>query len=128
MESKVKDAVERKMKGFNCAQAVACTYCDIAGIDAETMKNVTNAFGVGMGCMEGTCGSLIGAGVVLGLHHKDKVKAMKAMRIIMEKFQKRNGSTICKVLKGIETKKVLRPCNDCVADAAEFLEQEIENE
>ena len=28
MESKVKEAVQRKMCGYNCAQAVACTYCE----------------------------------------------------------------------------------------------------
>ena len=43
----------------------------------------------------------------------------------MGKFKERNCSTICKELKGIETKKVLRACNDCVADAAEFLEAQI---
>lgn len=31
MESKVKEAVQRKMCGYNCAQAVACTYCEQAG-------------------------------------------------------------------------------------------------
>lgn len=128
MESRVKEAVARKMAGYNCAQAIACTYCDFTGIDEETIKNVTNSFGVGMGCMEGTCGALVGAGVVLGLNRKDKVQSMKEMRVIMDKFQKRNCSTICKELKGIESKKVLRPCNDCVADAAEFLGNQLNNE
>ena len=125
MRSRVKEAVNRKIEGYNCAQAVACTYCDLAGMDEETMKNVTNAFGLGMGCTEGTCGSLVGAGVVLGLVRKDKAQSMKEMKIIMGKFKERNCSTICKELKGIETKKVLRACNDCVADAAEFLEAQI---
>lgn len=125
MESRIEKAVERKVKGYNCAQAIACTYYDFTGIDEETIKNVTNAFGVGMGCMEGTCGSLVGAGVILGLNRKDKVQSMKEMRTIMEKFKTRNGSTICKELKGVATHQVLRPCNDCVADAAEFLEEQL---
>ena len=29
MESRVEKAAERKMCGYNCAQAVACTYCDL---------------------------------------------------------------------------------------------------
>ena len=37
MESKVKEAVQRKMCGYNCAQAVACTYCEQAGLDEETV-------------------------------------------------------------------------------------------
>ena len=56
MESKVKEAVQRKMCGYNCAQAVACTYCEQAGLDEETVKNLTQGFAVGMGgSMEATC-------------------------------------------------------------------------
>jgi hypothetical protein len=67
----------------------------------------------------------VGAGVVLGLAKKDRVAAAKAMRQLMNKFAERNGATQCKVLKGIETGKILRECPDCVADAAEFLEEEL---
>ena len=38
MQSKVNEAAKRKNCGYNCAQAVACTYCDMAGIDEETAK------------------------------------------------------------------------------------------
>ena len=54
-----------------------------------------------------------------------KVKSMKQMRQVMTKFQERNGATQCKLLKGVGTKVVLRECPDCVADAAEFLEEQI---
>jgi hypothetical protein len=37
-----------------------------------------------MGNMEGTCGALVGAGLVLGLVNKDKAKSMKQMRQIMK--------------------------------------------
>jgi hypothetical protein len=50
---------------------------------------------------------------------------MKQMREMMTKFQERNGATRCKLLKGVGTKVVLRECPDCVADAAEFLEEYI---
>lgn len=40
-------------------------------------------------------------------------------------FQQRNGATQCKLLKGVGTKVVLRECPDCVADAAEFLEEQL---
>ena len=87
--------------------------------------NIAGAFGGGMGNMEGTCGALVGSGLVLGLVNKDKAKSMKQMRQIMTKFQERNGATQCKLLKGIGTKVVLRECPDCVADAAEFLEEQL---
>lgn len=124
MESQKLSAAEKKRSGkYNCAQAVLCTYCNRAGIDEQTALNLGNAFAAGMGNQEGTCGALIGAGMILGLINKDKAKSVKEMRQIMEKFQQRNGATQCKLLKGIETKKVLRECPDCVADAAEFLEE-----
>ena len=124
METKKFEAAEKKRNGkFNCAQAITCTYCHKVGIDEQTALNLGNAFGTGMGCMEGTCGALVGAGIVLGLKNKDRIKSMKQMSQIMNKFQQRNGSTICKVLKGVETKHILRECPDCVADAAEFLEE-----
>jgi len=127
MESRKQIASEKKRCGsHNCAQSILHTYADIAGIDEATSMNVANAFGAGMGCMEGTCGSLVGAGMVLGLVNKDKVKAMKQMRQVMTKFQERNGATQCKLLKGIGTKKVLRDCPDCVVDAAEFLEEQLD--
>ena len=31
MESRVKETIVRHDKGYNCAQAVACTYCDLFG-------------------------------------------------------------------------------------------------
>ena len=111
METRKHIAAEKKGCGsHNCAQAILHTYADIVGIDEETAMNIANAFG---------------AGLVLGLVNKDKAKSMKQMRHIMTKFQERNGATQCKLLKGVDTKVVLRECSDCVADAAEFLEEYI---
>lgn len=123
METRALEAVNKKKSGYNCAQAVACSYCDIAGIDEETMKNITQAFAVGMGSMEATCGALIGAAVVIGLVNKNKKDSFADAKTIITKFKEQNKSVICKELKGIGTGEVLRECNDCVMDAAMFLEE-----
>ena len=151
MENRKNIAAEKKRcNSHNCAQAILHTYADIAGISEDEAMNIAGAFGGGMGNMEGTCGALVGAGLVLGLVNKDKaaiereegkacfdspereqarlkgkVKSMKQMRQIMTKFQERNGATQCKLLKGVGTKVVLRECPLCVSDAAEFLEEQI---
>ncbi len=126
MESRKNIASDKKRcNTHNCAQAVLHTFADVAGISEETAMNMAGAFGGGMGNMEGTCGALVGAGMVLGLVNKDKVQAMKQMRQVMSKFQQRNGATQCKLLKGVGTKVVLRECPLCVADAVEFLEEQI---
>ena len=120
-ETRKQIAVAKKQSGCNCAQAVLCTYADLAGIDEETAMRLAAPFGAGMGNMEGTCGAITGAGLVLGLSGG----STRQMRQIMNKFQERNGATQCKLLKGVSTGKVLHECSDCVADAAEFLEEQI---
>ncbi len=130
METRIEQTIERRNKGYNCAQAVACTYCDLFGIDENTMLRITEAFGVGMGNMEGTCGAISGACVILGLLNSSgdsenvssKGATGKLARQVMEQFKARNSSVICKELKGVTTGKMLRSCPDCIRDAAEFLE------
>lgn len=119
-------AAKKRCNSHNCAQAILHTYADIAGIDEESSLDIANAFGGGMGNMEGTCGALVGAGLVVGMKCKDRVKSMKIMRQIMNKFQERNGATQCKLLKGVGTKQPLRECPGCVADTAELMEEQLE--
>ena len=126
MESRVKEAERRKACGYNCAQAVACTYCDLVGIEEETAKNLTQGFAVGMGgSMEATCGALIGAVNELGLINKNPQKTMKSARKMIDAFKEQNGTVVCRELKGIDDGIVKRECIDCVKDAATLLEKEL---
>ena len=127
METRKHIASEKLQSGtHNCAQAIVSTYADIIGLDETTAKNIANAFGGGMGNMEGTCGALVGAGIVLGLATTDRAKSRAGMRQVMMRVQERNGATQCKLLKGVGTNIVLRECSGCVADAAEFLEEQLD--
>lgn len=123
MESRKQLAVNKKVAAtHNCAQAVATTYADYMGVSEEMASDMTAAFGLGMGTMEGTCGAIVGAGVVLSMVTKNRNVGRKQMAELITKFRKRNGATICSQLKGDSTGVCLRECNDCVADAAEFVE------
>lgn len=123
---KSKRGSSKKMCGYNCAQAVACTYCEQAGLDEETVKNLTQGFAVGMGgSMEATCGAIIGAVNVLGMINKNPQKTMQSARRIISRFKEQNGTVICKELKGIADGVVRRECIDCVKDAALLLEDEL---
>lgn len=127
MASRKDIAAEKKASGrYNCTQSVLTTYPELTGLDEQTAMHMTDGFAAGMTNMEGTCGALVGAGLVLGLANKDKRKTFKQMRNVMTKFQERNHATQCKILKGIGTHKVLRECPLCVSDACEFLEEELE--
>lgn len=126
IESRIEEARSRKASGkCNCAQAIVTTYASNAGLDEKEALNLGASFGAGMGNLEGTCGSLVGAGIIIGIATGDRASAMQAMKRMMVSFADRNGSTICKELKGIGTGRPLRQCNDCVADSAEFLESEL---
>lgn len=129
MDTRKDIAAQKKASGkYNCTQAVLTTYPELTGLDEDTAMSMTDGFAGGMTNMEGTCGALIGADLVLGLANKDKRNTFKQMRNIMTKFQARNHATQCRLLKGIDTHKVLRECPLCVADACEFLEEELGNE
>ena len=123
METRKQLAAEKKRcNTHNCAQSVICTYCDLVGLPEETALDIAGAYGTGMGNMEGTCGALVGAGMVIGLATKDRNQSRARMKEMMERFELRNGATRCRLLKGAGTGKPLRDCPDCVADASEFLE------
>ncbi|MGI6069167.1 MAG: C-GCAxxG-C-C family protein [Blautia sp.] len=132
MESRVKTAEEKHKKGYNCAQAIACTYCDLLGMDEETAFRATEGFGAGMGAMEGTCGAVSGATFLAGLKRStgnltkpdSKGKTYHLSKEITRGFQAQNGTLVCKELKGIGPgKEVLRSCDGCIADAAVLVEK-----
>ena len=118
-------AVELKHKGNNCCQAVLLAFSDELDIPQDTLKKLGAAFGVGMGCMEATCGALIGANIILGILSDGKPSLMMKSKIMLQEFKKRSKATICKDLKGIETDIVLCPCDDCVRNATKALEETI---
>ena len=47
--SRCEKAVEKKHNGYNCAQAVACSFCKEASMDEDTLKKITQGFGAGLG-------------------------------------------------------------------------------
>ena len=124
METRKHLAAEKKRSNsHNCAQSVVCTYCDLVGLPEQTALDIAGAYGTGMGNMEGTCGAIVGAGMVIGRATGDRNLSRSRMKDLMTRFQERNGATRCKLLKGVGTGRVLRDCPDCVADASEFLEE-----
>ena len=103
----------------------------LVGVDEETMFKMTEALGLGMGCMDGTCGAVAGACILAGMKRStgnlekpdSKAESYKLSRAILGGFEKANGTAICKELKGIETGKVIKSCDDCIKEAAALAEQ-----
>lgn len=123
----IEKAILNHVSGYNCSQAVACAFSDLTDLDARLMFQLTEGFGIGMGCMEGTCGAISGAVCVASLlaakDQNSRGKSYAMSRQIVKAFLDKNKSVICKELKGIETGKALRDCPGCVKDAAAILEK-----
>ena len=66
MTERAERAQRLHAQGYNCAQAVACAYCDQFGMDEETAFRVAEGFGLGMGMME-MCGALSAVFMLAGL-------------------------------------------------------------
>lgn len=126
MEERIKRALENHKKGYNCAQAVACAFCDLVGEDENTLFKMAEGFGAGMGGMQCTCGAVSGAIILAGLKESSgdinnpttKAKTYMLSKQIVDNFREKNSSLVCKELKGIETNKILRSCDGCIEDAA----------
>lgn len=131
MTERVNQAIEFHHKGYNCCQAVACAYCDLVGVDEKTMFRAAEAFGAGMGGMQATCGAIAGAVLLAGFKNSrgtledppSKFDTYKLSKQIVNEFCEKNGSIVCKELKGVETKNVLRSCDGCIEDAAVLAEK-----
>ena len=131
MSTKAEQAITFHDKGYNCAQAVACSFCKEFGVDEEEMFRIAEGFGLGMGMME-VCGALSGMMMIIGLQNSvgnpekgkmTKGDTYKKVREYTAKFKEQNGSYLCKELKGVETGKVLRSCPDCIRDAVALTEE-----
>lgn len=131
MMTKKELAIALHDKGYNCAQAVICAFKDELGMDEEILFKATEGFGLGMGCMNGTCGAVSGAVMAAGFKNstanfdgpKSKMDTYKLSRAILEAFEKKNGSTTCRDLKGVDTGTILRSCPGCIEDAVDLVQE-----
>lgn len=106
---------------MNCCQAVLCAYANEMNMDRETVMKLGAAFGSGMATTEGTCGALVGAGMVLGMLGRQPVRPQA--RTLYSAFVHKCGSAVCRELKGSDTGSALCSCEDCVRNAAQLVEQ-----
>ena len=127
IEERAELASELKDSGkCNCTQAVLKAFEDKLPIDNMTLMNLASGYAAGMGCMESTCGALIGAVMVIGVLLNGK-GTLHISRELVQRFKEKCGATICKELKGVDTGTILCPCPDCVKNAVLALGEVLEN-
>ena len=140
---KASKAEEYFLQGYACSQSVLMAYAYELGIDMETAKKISSAFGAGMGRLRKTCGALTGAFMVIGMKYgntdpkdmKTKLGAYDIVRELHNQFELKHGTSDCKdlLIKYADTKSVEARdhhkiiCCSLVRDAANFLESILEN-
>ena len=115
-------------QGYNCAQAVVCALAPCIDLDPDVAFPVAEAFGAGMGGMTETCGAISGGIMALGQVQSSgydapgsKGSTYRLSRAYCEEFAERNGSTVCRELKGIGSDAgPLRSCAGCIDDAIDL--------
>ena len=121
MSTKAEYAISLHDKGYNCAQAVACTFCKEFGVDEQEMFKIAEGFGAlsGMMMVIGLAGSV--GDLKKGMPTKGST--YKQVKEQVQKFKEKNGSYLCCELKGVETGKVLCSCPQCIMDAVALTEE-----
>lgn len=135
IEERVAEIKDKHTRGYNCAQIVLCSYAEELGIDEETLFRISEGFGAGMGGMMQTCGAVTAMFMALGLANSSgdlqacdtKPQTMKKVWELAAEFEKKNGSIVCRELKGIDTGKVLRSCDGCIEDGIRILGEYLSN-
>ena len=121
INERAEKAADFKTSGAcNCCQAVTKVFADTVNVDEATLQKMSAGFAAGMGCMEATCGALVGANMILGLRTNGE-GTVRQSRELLAKFREKCGAVTCKDLKGVGTGKVLCECDNCVRNAVKVL-------
>lgn len=67
MQDKI--AIESFKNGFNCAQSIVSAFAPAMGISHELSLKLATGLGAGINFQGCTCGAVVGAYIVLGLHY-----------------------------------------------------------
>ena len=99
-------ARELFLKGYNCAQAVACAFCDVTGLSMAQSARMASSFGGGLGRLREVCGTVSGACLVLGIargyadpgDYAAKKAHYALVQAFAHRFREANGSIVCREL------------------------------
>jgi C_GCAxxG_C_C family probable redox protein len=103
-------AVQCFNEGFSCSQAVLASRSAVLGMDDESAFRVAGAFGGGMGHIDGACGAVTGALMLIGLRYgkykkedaESKDRTYKVVKEYVDAFKRKQGSIECTALVGFD--------------------------
>ena len=132
--NKVEQALKYHKQGYNCSQAVLCSFCEQTGLSEETAFKDAEGLAFRNSDTLRTCGAVTGMALVIGMINSNahlekpdsKASTYKILRELNKKFREKNGSTICHALKGLDGGEVLRSCDGCIEDAVVLINEYLE--
>lgn len=87
IEERAAAAYELKATGkCNCSQSVVKVFQDKLPVGEDTLMKLTAGYAAGMGCMESTCGALVGAVMVAGILTDGKA-TLRISKELLQKFE-----------------------------------------
>ena len=140
-------AIDNFRKGYNCSQSIVLAFQDMLPIDREPAMKMASSFGGGMGRLREVCGSVSGIFMIAGLLYgydgpetgQVKAEHYAVIQELARRFEEKHGTIICREMLGLSvrhdspvpearTKEYYkrRPCTEIIGDAAEILEQLIQ--
>ncbi len=140
-------AMENFKNGYNCSQSILLAFADMIPVDRDILSRMASSFGGGMGRLREVCGSVSGMFMVAGFLYgyagpeTGQVKADHYARIqeLARRFEEKHGTIVCREMLGLTVRHDVptpeartqeyykkRPCGEIIGDAAEILEQYIQ--
>lgn len=143
--TRIDQAAQNFMDGYNCAQSVAMAFPDLMGMEPSAAAKLAAGFGGGFGRLREVCGAVSGmvmvASQLYGYDSPDPEKQKQCYTMVQElvhEFQEQTGSMICReILKNPPSDPnptprtaefyKQRPCVRMVMVAAEILTRYMES-
>ena len=107
---KAKQANAFHDRGFNCAQSVACVFADKTDLDEKTLFRVTEGLECSTGHTDGP---------------DSKAISYEAAASCIRAFKEKNGSLVCRELRGEDTGTPLRSCPGCIEDGVRIIQEHL---
>lgn len=129
LEACIDRAYDLHHSHYSCAQSVACSLCDLVGLDFDMAFDIMDGFGGGMGGFDQTCGAVSGGVAILGFARSDGSKACtskkESYRICHELVERikdsyDQGSALCKDLRPEDDSIVMAVCDGYIAKCVEI--------
>lgn len=139
-------AIKLFNSGFNCSQSVLAAFSDNLKLDNNIALSIACGFGAGMGRLQGTCGAVTGAYMVLGTcasnkfadNEERKEKSYSMIQDFNRGFIEKHKTTECKFLlncdlnteegrKQFQRDKLRKAvCKPCIKDSIQLVIEQIE--